>query len=91
MGRQGGGVSLLGRILTAPVLGPIRGVLWLARTIDDQARAELYDEDKVRGALAELELRLDLGEIAPDDYDAQEHELLQRLKEIREAKKDGRL
>ena len=66
-------------------------MLWLARTIDDQARAELYDEDKVRGALAELELRLDLGEIAPDDYDAQEHALLQRLKEIREAKKDGRL
>lgn len=84
-------MSILGRILSAPVLGPIQGVLWLARTIEDQANRELYDEDKVRGAMAELELRLDLGEIELDDYEAQEEILLQRLNEIREAKKDGQI
>lgn len=80
---------MLGRILTAPVLGPLRGVLWLARMIDDQARAELYDEDKIRGDLAELELQLDLGEIELADFEAQEEVLLQRLKAAREVKGDG--
>ncbi len=79
---------MLGRILTAPVLGPLRGVLWLARMIDDQARAELYDEDKIRGDLAELELRLDLGEIELADFEAQEEVLLQRLKAAREVRAD---
>ena len=80
---------MLGRILTAPVLGPLRGVLWLARMIDDQARAELYDEDKIRGDLAELELQLDLGEIELADFEAQEEVLLQRLKTAREVGGDG--
>ena len=43
-------VGLIGHTLTAPVLGPIRGLLWLARTIEERAKAELYDEDKIRGA-----------------------------------------
>lgn len=80
---------MLGRVLTAPVLGPLRGVLWLARMIDDQARAELYDEDKIRGDLAELELQLDLGEIELADFEAQEEVLLQRLKAAREVRADG--
>lgn len=79
---------MLGRILTAPVLGPLRGVLWLARMIDDQARAELYDEDMIRGDLAELELQLDLGEIELADFEAQEEVLLQRLKAAREVRAD---
>ena len=44
-------VGLLGHTLTAPVLGPIRGLLWLARTIEERAKSELYDEDKIRGEL----------------------------------------
>ena len=82
-------MSLLGSILAAPVAGPIRGVIGLARLIDEQVTAEIYDEDKVRGTLAELELKLDLGEIDLADYEAQEGILLQRLSEIREMKRDG--
>lgn len=84
-------MSILGRILTAPVLLPIEGVVWLGRTINDQAKAEIYDEDKIRGTLAELELRLDLGEMELEEYEEQEERLLRRLNEIREMKKDGRL
>ena len=79
-------MGLLGRLLTLPVLGPIDGVLWIARTIEQQADAERWDEAKIVGALTELELKLDLGEIDVDEYDARERTLLQRLKEIREAK-----
>lgn len=82
-------MSILGRILSAPVLGPIWAVLGLARIIEEQAKAELYDQDKIRAALAELELQLELGEISPEDYETQEEVLLQRLSEIREATKNG--
>ena len=49
-------MGILGSLLMSPVLGPIDGVLWLARTIEDQANAERWDEGKVIGGLAELEI-----------------------------------
>lgn len=81
-------MSILGRILTLPVLGPIDGVLWIACTIEQQANAERWDESKVTGGLAELELELDLGKIDIEEYEAREAALLEQLKEIREAKND---
>jgi len=81
-------VGLLGHTLTAPVLCPIRGLLWLARTIEERAKTELYDEDKIRGELTELELALDLKQIDLTDYEAREEVLLRRLKDIREMKGD---
>lgn len=79
-------MGILGRILTLPVLGPIDGVLWIARTIEQHADAERWDEGKVIGALTELELELDLGKIDIEEYEAREAMLLRRLKELREAK-----
>jgi len=79
-------MGILGNLLASPVLGPINGVLWLARTIQEQANAERWDESKVTGGLAELELDLDLGKIDLGEFEAREAELLQQLKEIREAK-----
>ncbi|MBV8511691.1 MAG: gas vesicle protein GvpG [Xanthobacteraceae bacterium] len=81
-------MSILGTVLTAPVLGPIKGLLWLARTIEEQANGELYDPDKIRGELAELELALELKQIDVREYDRQEELLLKRLREIREARND---
>ncbi len=81
-------MSILGTVLSAPVLGPIKGLLWLARTIAEQANADLYDPDKIRGELAELELALELKQIDAREYDRQEELLLKRLREIREATND---
>jgi len=81
-------MGILGRLLTLPVLGPFDGVLWIARTIEEQANAERWDESKVTGGLAELELDLDLGKIDLEEYEAREATLLEQLKEIREAKND---
>ncbi len=73
-------------LLTFPVLGPIKGVIWIAEKVDEQVEKELYDEDKVRGQLMELELRLDVGEISEEEYLEAEEVLLDRLKVIRERK-----
>ena len=81
-------MGILGSVLMSPVLGPINGVLWLARTIEQQANAERWDEGKVTAGLQELELDLDLGKIDLEEYETREAVLLQQLKEIREAKND---
>jgi hypothetical protein len=81
-------MAIIGRLLALPVMGPINGVLWLARTIADQVDAECWNEDKITGALTELEIDLELGKIHIDEYEARETELLERLKEIREARNE---
>jgi hypothetical protein len=84
-------MGILSSLLTAPALGPINGLLWLARMIEDRANAERWDEGKVVASLQELELDLDLGKISIDDYETREAVLLRQLKEIREAKNDEHL
>ena len=79
-------MGFLTDLLTFPVLGPIKGVMWVARQVAEQAERELYDEDTVRGQIQELELRYDLGEISEEAYLATEERLLARLRVIRERK-----
>ncbi len=77
-------MGFLTDLLTLPILGPVRGIAWIARHVADQAERELYDADIVRGQLQDLELRHDLGEVDEQDYLAGEEALLARLKTIRE-------
>jgi len=77
-------VGLLIKLLAFPVMGPVKGLVWIAEKIAEQAENELYDPDKVRGKLIELELRLDLGEITEEEYLQGEEILLDRLRIIRE-------
>ena len=77
-------MGILFDILAFPLMGPIKGVSWIAEKIGEQADKELYSEDSIRGKLLELELRFDLGEIAEKDYDELEETLLNRLRTARE-------
>ena len=69
-------MGLLIKLLAFPVMGPVKGLVWIAEKIAEQAENEIYDPDKVRGKLIELELRLDLGEITEEEY-SQEFQRLQ--------------
>jgi hypothetical protein len=77
-------VGLLIKLLAFPVMGPVKGLVWIAEKVLEQAESETYDPDKVRGNLIELELRLDLGEITEEEYLQAEEILLDRLRIIRE-------
>ena len=77
-------MGLLFDILAFPLMGPIKGVTWIAEKIVEQADKELYSEDAIRGKLLELELRFDMGEIAEKDYNEQEETLLKLLRIARE-------
>ena len=82
-------MGFLINLLTFPVLGPIKGVMWIAEKVVEQADKEVYDEDKLRGRLMELELRFELGEMAEQEYLAAEELLLARLKVARQRKTAG--
>jgi len=73
-------------LLTMPVLGPIRGVIWIAEKVNEQVERKLYDKEAVHGQLMELELRYDLGEISEEEYLEAEEALLERLKAIEKHK-----
>jgi Gas vesicle protein G len=71
-------VGLITGLLTLP-LAPVRGTMWLAERILDQAELEFYDEGAIRAQLLEIERAREAGEI--DDQTAAEAEdiLLERL------------
>ena len=79
-------MSVLGSIVTAPITGPFKGLVWLVGTLAAHAERELYDEGNIRKALAALETRLELGEITEDEFESAETELLERLNEARRMK-----
>ena len=79
-------MSLLGGILSAPLVGPIKGVLWIVQTLAEHAERELYDEGNIRKDLAALEQRYELGSITAEEYDRGETELLERLNQARRMK-----
>jgi hypothetical protein len=75
-------------ILDTLVIGGLRFVL---RRLADAVDAELNDVDVVREELLAAQMRLELGEITPEQFAALEGELLARLRELREreAGEDG--
>lgn len=77
-------------LLTSPMLGPVKGVHWLAKKVAEAAEGELLDEDRVRGELLELQMRLEMDEITEEEYDEQERRLIGQLDAIREAKAERR-
>jgi len=77
-------MGILFDILAFPLMGPVKGITWIAEKIGEQADKEFYSEDAIRGKLLELELRFDMGEIAENDYNELEETLLKRLRIARE-------
>jgi ADP-ribose pyrophosphatase YjhB (NUDIX family) len=73
-------MGLITGLLTLP-LAPVRGTVWIAERIAEQAAREYNEETRVRQELAELEMRYDLGEIGHQEYVEAEEALLERLAE----------
>ena len=77
-------VGLIFDILALPVRGPIQAVTWIARNVAQEAERDLYDEEKIRTELAEIEMRYELGEIGDEEYAQAEDALLERLRVAQE-------
>jgi Gas vesicle protein G len=71
-------VGLITGLLTLP-LAPVRGTVWLAERIQEQAEKELYDEDVIRAQLMEVDAAREAGEIDEEEATLAEDALLERL------------
>jgi Gas vesicle protein G len=76
-------VGLITGLLTLP-LAPVRGTVWLAERIQEQAEAEYYDENVIRAQLMDIEAAREAGEIGEEEATQDEDQLLERLIAARE-------
>ena len=70
------------------LLAPIKGVVWLAEKIKEQAEGEFLNEGGVRRELRELYMLLETGKISEEEFTDQEEQLVERLEAIEEYKKN---
>ena len=71
-------MGLLKSLVLLP-LAPVRGVVWVAERVAEQAERELYDPAAIRSQLEDLAFALETGEIDDAEYDRAESALLDRL------------
>jgi hypothetical protein len=75
-------MGLITGLLTLP-LAPIRGTVWLAERIQEQAEEELHDESAIRNGLLEIEAARQSGGFDEQELAEAEDALIERLMAIR--------
>jgi hypothetical protein len=75
-------MGLISGLLTLP-LAPVRGTVWLAERIQEQAEEELYDESAIRAGLLEIEAARQAGNMDEQELADAEDALIERLMAIR--------
>jgi hypothetical protein len=71
-------MGLLTGLLTLP-LAPVRGTMWVAERLLEEAERELNDPARIERELDEAQAKFDRGEITDDELAEIEDELLRRL------------
>lgn len=66
-------------LVTAP-LAPVRGVLWLAEVLQEQAEAQLYDPGRIAAEMQQVADDVASGAITEEEAAAREEELIDRLR-----------
>ena len=75
-------MGLLSDLLLLPVMGPVRGLGFIAEQVKEEVDAELDPArraQQVQAELIRLSVQRDLGQISDDDYVAREAALLEQL------------
>jgi gas vesicle protein GvpG len=75
-------VGLITGLLTLP-LAPVRGTVWIAERILEQAEADVDDEGAIVTQLMEIDAAREAGEISEQEAAEAEDILLERLIAIR--------
>jgi hypothetical protein len=71
-------MGLIGHLLTLP-LAPVRGAVWVAEQVKDEAERQWSSPAAIQEALNDVEALRDAGQISDDEADARQEELLARL------------
>jgi Gas vesicle protein G len=75
-------MGLFTTLLTLP-LAPVRGTVWIAEKLQEQAELELYDESAIETGLAELQAARESGLYDESEIEQAEDALIERLMELR--------
>lgn len=71
-------MGLLTGLLTLP-LAPVRGTIWVAERLLEEAERELNDPAALERQLLEAEAAVERGELSQEEFDVIEDELLRRM------------
>lgn len=80
-------MGLISGLLTLP-LAPVRGAAWVAQQVAEEADRELFDEDRIRRELVELDLQADEEGLSDEERAHLEDDLLARLDVARRRRAD---
>jgi hypothetical protein len=75
-------MGLITGLLTLP-LAPVRGTVWIAERILEQAESEYYDEGAIAAQLMQIDAAREAGEISEQEAAEVEDVLLARLIDAR--------
>jgi hypothetical protein len=75
---------MLGKILLLPVMGPINGLMWIGEQIQERTNAEFDAQENLHKQLLSLQLKFDMGEIAEEEFDELEEEILLKIQALEE-------
>jgi len=71
-------MGLLTGLITLP-LAPVRGTIWVAEQLLEEAERQLDDPAVLEQQLEDAEAALERGELTQDEFDAIEEELVRRM------------
>ncbi|MGY0540543.1 gas vesicle protein GvpG [Nocardioides sp. YJ-D4] len=71
-------MGLITQLLTLPI-APVRGVVWVAEQIQDEAESQYYDPAAIQAALEEVDARREAGLLTEEEAADLEEDLVQRL------------
>ena len=71
-------MGLITQLLTLPI-APVRGVVWVAEQIQDEAESQYYDPAAIQAALEEVDARREAGLLTDEEAADLEEDLVQRL------------
>ena len=80
-------MGLFTALLTLP-LAPVRGTVWIAEKLQEQAELELYDESAIEAGLLELQVARESGAYEESEIEEAEDALIERLMELRGYRRD---
>ncbi|MDO9527788.1 MAG: gas vesicle protein GvpG [Syntrophales bacterium] len=81
-----GFLRFLGWLLTLPAtlpFFPVRGIAWIAESLEHQASEEQDMERKLKDERLGLEMNLEMGEITEEEFKKRSEEIDRELEEIR--------
>ncbi|HEY9252263.1 MAG TPA: gas vesicle protein GvpG [Nocardioides sp.] len=71
-------MGLITQLLTLPI-APVRGVVWVAEQIRDEAESQYFDPAIIQAALEDVDARREAGLLTEEEAADLEEDLVQRL------------